>query len=73
MPVRMLRAWYHTLGFIRKGVKSLLSGKLDVPVLDATAITAAMLQNDLGTAGSIMLLLGNWRYPGRVDLKKIRS
>lgn len=58
MPVRMLRAWYHTLGFIRKGVKRLLSGKLDVPVLDATAITAAMLQNDLGTAGSIMLLLG---------------
>ena len=58
MPVRMLRAWDHTLGFIRKGVKSLLSGKLDVPVLDATAITAAMLQNDLGTAGSIMLLLG---------------
>lgn len=58
MPVRMLRAWYHTLGFIRKGVKSLLSGKLDVPVLDATAITTAMLQNDLGTAGSIMLLLG---------------
>lgn len=58
MPVRMLRAWYHTLGFIRKGVKSLLSGKLDIPVLDATAITAAMLQNDLGTAGSIMLLLG---------------
>lgn len=58
MPVRMLRAWYHTLGFIRKGVKSFLSGKLDVPVLDATAITAAMLQNDLGTAGSIMLLLG---------------
>ena len=58
MPVRMLRAWYHTLGFIRKGDKSLLSGKLDVPVLDATAITAAMLQNDLGTAGSIMLLLG---------------
>lgn len=58
MPVRMLRAWYHTLGFIRKDVKSLLSGKLDVPVLDATAITAAMLQNDLGTAGSIMLLLG---------------
>jgi len=58
MPVRMLRAWYHTLGFIRKGVKSLLSGNLDVPVLDAAAITAAMLQNDLGTAGSIMLLLG---------------
>jgi heavy metal translocating P-type ATPase len=57
-PIRMVRAWYHTIGFIRSGVKSLMAGKLDVPVLDATAITAAMLQRDLGTAGSIMLLLG---------------
>lgn len=70
MPVRMLRAWYHTLGFIRKGVKSLLSGKLDVPVLDATAITAAMLQNDLGTAGSIMLLLGIGDILEEWNLKK---
>jgi len=57
MPVRLVRNWYNTLGFIRKGVSSLMQKRLDVPVLDATAITAAMLQNDLSTAGSVMLLL----------------
>ena len=57
LPIRMARCWYHTLGFIRLGLKSLRHGRLDVPVLDATAITAAMLQNDISTAGSVMLLL----------------
>lgn len=57
LPLRMIRSWYHTLGFIRLGLRSLRQGRLDVPVLDATAITAAMLQNDLSTAGSVMLLL----------------
>lgn len=57
LPIRMARGWYHTLGFIRLGLKSLRHGRLDVPVLDATAITAAMLQKDISTAGSVMLLL----------------
>ena len=57
LPIRMARDWYHTLGFIRLGLKSLRHGRLDVPVLDATAITAAMLQKDISTAGSVMLLL----------------
>ncbi len=57
LPIRMARCWYHTLGFIRLGLKSLRHGRLDVPVLDATAITAAMLQKDSSTAGSVMLLL----------------
>lgn len=57
LPIRMVRGWYHTLGFIRLGLKSLRHGRLDVPVLDATAITAAMLQKDISTAGSVMLLL----------------
>ncbi|MDY2852471.1 MAG: heavy metal translocating P-type ATPase [Acidaminococcus fermentans] len=57
LPIRMARCWYHTLGFIRLGLKSLRHGRLDVPVLDATAITAAMLQKDISTAGSVMLLL----------------
>ena len=57
LPIRMVRCWYHTLGFIRLGLKSLRHGRLDVPVLDATAITAAMLQKDISTAGSVMLLL----------------
>lgn len=57
LTIRMARGWYHTLGFIRLGLKSLRHGRLDVPVLDATAITAAMLQKDISTAGSVMLLL----------------
>lgn len=57
LPIRMARGWYYTLGFIRLGLKSLRHGRLDVPVLDATAITAAMLQKDISTAGSVMLLL----------------
>lgn len=57
LPIRMARCWYHTLGFIRLGLQSLRYGRLDVPVLDATAITAAMLQKDISTAGSVMLLL----------------
>lgn len=57
LPIRMARGWYHTLVFIRLGLKSLRHGRLDVPVLDATAITAAMLQKDISTAGSVMLLL----------------
>lgn len=68
MPIKMVRLWYHTLGYIRLGLKSLRHGRLDVPVLDASAITAAMLQNDTATAGSVMFLLriGNlleeWTY-----------
>lgn len=57
LPIRTVRCWYHTVGFVRLGLKSLWHRRLDVPVLDATAITAAMLQNDISTAGSVMLLL----------------
>lgn len=57
MPIRMIRCWYHTIGFVRLGLQSLWHRRLDVPVLDATAITAAMLQNDVSTAGSVMFLL----------------
>lgn len=43
--------------YILKGLKCLIKGKIEVPVLDATAITAAMLTGDFGTAASIMFLL----------------
>ena len=33
-------------------------GKLEVPVLDATAITVSILRRDCSTAGSVMFLLG---------------
>ena len=34
------------------------TGKIEVPVLDATAIGVSMLRGDYGTAGSVMFLLG---------------
>ncbi len=40
-----------------QGLKSLAKGKLDVSVLDGTAITASVLRKDFGTAASVMFLL----------------
>ncbi|MDO5726091.1 MAG: heavy metal translocating P-type ATPase [Tissierellia bacterium] len=40
-----------------KGIKSLISGKLNLEVLDATAIGLSFARGDIGTAGSIMFLL----------------
>ncbi len=44
-------------GFLKAALKSLLSGRLDVPVLDASAIGISFLKRDWRTAGSTMLLL----------------
>jgi len=44
-------------GFIWKGLKCLLKGKIEVPVLDAAAIIAAIAMGDYDTAGSVMFLL----------------
>lgn len=43
--------------FIKKGTSSLLKGKINVDVLDAVSIGAAMSQNSYETASSIMFLL----------------
>ena len=44
--------------YIWKGVKTLAKGKLEVPVLDATAITISIARGDVSTASSVMFLLG---------------
>ena len=44
--------------FIVKAVRSVLSGKLEVSVLDAASICVAMLRGEFNTAGSVMFLLG---------------
>ena len=44
-------------GFLKAAIKSLLNGRLDVPVLDASAIGISFLKRDWRTAGSTMLLL----------------
>ena len=44
--------------YIWKGIQTLAKGKIEVPVLDATAIGVSMLRGDYGTASSVMFLLG---------------
>lgn len=74
-PMLLDRAWtlMRSLGYIRRGVKILLKGKLEVPVLDAVAITASMLTGDFATAGSVMFLLDigelleEWTHKRSVD------
>ena len=56
-PVRMVTTVLRAAGFVRKGVRSLTAGKLNVEVLDAASIICAFAQRTPKTAASIMLLL----------------
>ena len=47
-----------SIKYIWKGIKTLWRRKIEVPVLDATAIGVSVFRGDMGTAGSIMFLLG---------------
>ena len=59
--------------YIWKGIKTLMERKLEVPVLDATAIGVSILRSDFDTAGSVMFLLGigelleEWTHKKSVD------
>ena len=44
--------------YIWKGIRCLAHGRLEVPVLDATAISVSVFRKDFATAGSVMFLLG---------------
>lgn len=56
-PIRIGLLLFKALRYIKKGIKSLLKGSLEVSVLDAAAITASLLHRDFSTAGSVMFLL----------------
>lgn len=43
--------------YLRAGLRSLLKGKLEVAVLDATAIGVSLARGEIGTAASVMFLL----------------
>ena len=58
MPLRMVITLFRSVHYLRAGLSCLLHGKIQVPVLDATAIGVSMLRGDFATAGSIMFLLG---------------
>ena len=56
--VKIALTVYNATKYIVKGIKVLAKGKLEVPVLDATAIGVSVFRGDTSTAGSIMFLLG---------------
>lgn len=72
-PVRVLLVVLKSIPYIWKGIKTLCKGKMEVPVLDATAIGVSVLRGDVKTAGSIMFLLGigetleEWTHKKSVD------
>ncbi|MGC4019133.1 MAG: heavy metal translocating P-type ATPase [Muricomes sp.] len=57
-PVQAALVGFNSLKYLWKGLKVLSKGRLDVSVLDATAIGISVLRGDMDTAGSVMFLLG---------------
>ena len=58
MPVRAMLTSVKSVKYIWKGICCLAHGRLEVPVLDATAISVSVFRKDFATAGSVMFLLG---------------
>ena len=56
--VRTLITVTRSVPYIKAGLTCLMHKKIQVPVLDATAISVSMLRKDFKTASSIMFLLG---------------
>lgn len=57
-PVRTAITACKAIRYIRKGIQTLAAGKIEVPVLDGTAIGVSVLRGDFDTASSVMFLLG---------------
>ncbi len=57
-PIRKVWLTFKALRYIWKGLKCLARRKIEVPVLDATAIGVSVIRGDFSTAGSVMFLLG---------------
>lgn len=60
LPYPLRAAWtiWKSLHYLKAGLYSLAHRKLEVAVLDATAIGVSILRGDTTTAGSVMFLLG---------------
>lgn len=72
-PIRTVITVIKSARYIWKGIQSLRQKRLDVAVLDATAIAVSILRQDFTTAGSVMFLLGigdlleEWTHKKSVD------
>lgn len=73
LPIRIALTIGRSVKYIGIGLKCLLQRKIEVPVLDATAITVSLVTRDFSTASSIMFLLGigelleEWTHKKSVD------
>lgn len=73
LPIRIALTVGRSIKYIGIGLKCLLQRKIEVPVLDATAITVSLITKDFSTASSIMFLLGigelleKWTHKKSVD------
>lgn len=79
-PFRAVYTGVKSIGYIWKGIRTLAQRKLEVPVLDATAIGVSILRGNYDTASSVMFLLGigelleDWTHKKSVgDLARIMS
>ncbi|MBO5461238.1 MAG: heavy metal translocating P-type ATPase [Ruminococcus sp.] len=56
-PLRTIFITLKGLRYIKEGIKALLHRKIEVSVLDATAIAVSLIRRDFSTVGSVMFLL----------------
>ena len=72
-PIRECITLTKSVKYLWNGVRTPASRKIEVPVLDATAIGVSIARNNMNTAGSIMFLLGigeileEWTHKKSVD------
>lgn len=72
-PIRIAVSVFRSLKYIKEGLKCLAKGKIEVAVLDATAIAVSMLRGDTKTASSVMFMLNigeildEWTHRKSVD------
>lgn len=72
-PIRFALSIFHALKYIKQALCSLSKGRLEVSVLDATAITVSLLRREQKTAASVMFMLSigemleEWTHRKSVD------
>ena len=72
-PLQACVTTVKSVKYLWKGLQCLWHRKIEVPVLDATAIGVSIFRNDIETAGSVMFLLGigelleEWTHKKSVD------
>ncbi|MEQ3346259.1 heavy metal translocating P-type ATPase [Peptoniphilus senegalensis] len=73
MPLRPIGVIIKSIPYIKAGLKSIRDRKLNVELLDATAIGISILDGEFGDAGNIMFLLGLGEELEDYTLKKSKE